>query len=299
VTRTTRARSFDEFQALIDQLATPQGVARGLRVKLRPSDVVISPFAKCGTTWLQQIVHGLRTRGDMDFDDISRVIPWIEVGTDLGLDLNAEQVAEPRAFKSHLGHDLVPKGGRYIVSLRDPGDAAVSMYRFMEGWFLEPGAVSIEDFVRRRFIGRERGGDYWAHLLSWWSHRHAENVLLLAYEEMKVDLPGTVRRVADFIGISLDEELLEIVVRQSSFAFMTEHQDKFDDLLDRQRSERVIGLPPGSDAAKVREGSVGARKVELPPKTQAALDAVWHEEITPRIAFADYGELLAELTAGR
>ena len=47
--------------------------------------------------------------------------------------------AEPRAFKSHLPWMAVPKGARYIVSLRDPRDALVSMYRFMEGWFFEPG----------------------------------------------------------------------------------------------------------------------------------------------------------------
>lgn len=295
---TQRARSFEEFRSLIDQLATDDGVARGLALELRPTDVVVSPFAKCGTTWLQQIVHGLRTRGDMNFDDISRVVPWIEVGTDVGIDLGAEQVAEPRAFKSHLGWDEVPKGGRYIVSLRNPGDAAVSMYRFMEGWFLEPGAVSIEEFTQRRYVERE-GADYWKHLLSWWSHRHDDDVLLLAYEEMKDDLPGTVRRVAEFIDIRLDDELFEIVVRQSSLAFMTEHKSKFDDRLDRERSEQVIGLPPGSDSAKVRVGAVGARNVELPAKTQAALDAVWTAEVTPRIAFADYDELLEELRAGR
>ena len=296
--RTSRARSFEEFKELIDQLASDEGLARGLALQLRPTDVVISPFAKCGTTWLQQIVHGLRTRGDMDFDDISRVVPWIELATDLGIDLDAEQVAEPRAFKSHLGWDDVPKGGRYIVSLRDPGDAAVSMYRFMEGWFLEPGAVSIEEFTRRRTIERERGGDYWTHLLSWWAHRHDEHVLLLAYEEMKEDLPGTVRRIAEFIGIPLDEALLEIVVRQSSLEFMTAHKDRFDDLLDRERSERALGLPPGSDAAKVRAGVVGSRNVELSPTMQAELDAVWRARVTPAIAFDSYDELLEVLRSG-
>ncbi|MDA0351998.1 MAG: sulfotransferase domain-containing protein [Chloroflexi bacterium] len=297
--RTARATTFAEYRRLLGQLATDEGVARGLSLELRPTDVVISPFAKCGTTWLQQIVHGLRTSGDMSFDDISRAVPWIEVGTDVGLDLAAEQVAEPRAFKSHLGWDQVPKGGRYVVSLRNPGDAAVSMYRFMEGWFIEPGAIPIDEFVRLEYVARDRGGDYWLHLLSWWAHRHDENVLLLAYEDMKADLPETVRRIAEFIGVPLDDELLEIVVRQSSLAFMTEHKSKFDDLLDRERSERVIGLPAGSDSAKVRAGVVGARTVELPPKVQAELDAVWTEVIARKLAFADYDELLAELRASR
>ena len=115
----------------------------------RPSDVVISPFGKCGTTWLQQIFHTLRTRGDMDFDDISRVVPWIELTIAVDIDIEAPQRAEPRGFKSHLAWDAMPKGARYVVSFRDPRDALVSLFHFFEGWFLEPGAVSLNSAMVR------------------------------------------------------------------------------------------------------------------------------------------------------
>jgi hypothetical protein len=169
----TRARSLEEMEARLQGMITPDGLARGLGFRPRPTDVIISPFGKCGTTWLQQIVHSMRTRGDLDFDDISRVVPWLETSTDLGLDLDAPQRAEPRAFKSHLPWTAVPKGGRYIVSLRDPRDALVSMYRFLEGWFFEPGAIGIEEFARRRFMNRDEGRDYWTHLVSWWEVRRS------------------------------------------------------------------------------------------------------------------------------
>ena len=41
-------------------------------------------------------------------------------------------------------HEL-PSACRCIVALRNPKDAAVSFYRFLEGWFLDPGAIPIED----------------------------------------------------------------------------------------------------------------------------------------------------------
>ena len=112
-----------------------------------PTDVIITPYAKCGTTWTQQIFHTLRTRGDMDFDDISRVVPWIETAPMIGLDINAPQRGSPRGFKSHLGYDFIPKGTRYINVIRDPVDAAYSSFKFTEGWFLETGTVSADDFV--------------------------------------------------------------------------------------------------------------------------------------------------------
>jgi hypothetical protein len=135
-----RATTLAELQVKMGRLVSDAGFAAGLAFVPRPSDVIIASYAKCGTTWLQQMVHSLRTGGDLDFDDISRVVPWIETASDLGLDLDGTQRGEPRAFKSHLAFDQVPAGARYIVSVRDPRDALVSAYRFFEGWFFEPGS---------------------------------------------------------------------------------------------------------------------------------------------------------------
>ena len=290
----SRPRGFDAFRERIARMNAGDGIGTPPVFALRASDVVIAPFAKCGTTWLQQVVHGLRTRGDMDFDDVSRVVPWIETARDLGFDLEAPQRAQPRAFKSHLSWDLVPKGGRYVVSVRDPRDALVSMYRFMEGWFFEPGSISLEEFARRQFMALGHGRDYWSHLRSWWEHRGDANVLLLCYEHMLDDLEATVRRVAAFAGIAADDELVALVVRQSSREFMLAHADKFDDRMMREHSERAAQLPAGSDSAKVRPGTPGGHARAVPAEIAAELDAVWRREIGA-LGFRDYASLVAEL----
>ena len=283
-----RPTEWNDYRAHQDRILTKEGLARGLAFKPRPTDVLISPYAKSGTTWLQQIVHGLRTRGDMDFDDISRVVPWIETSTDLGLDLEAEQCAQPRAFKSHLSGDRIPAGGRYIVSLRDPKDALVSLFRFKEGWFFEPGAFSIEEFARREYFQRGEGRDYWHHLRSWWARRTEDNVLLLTFEDMKEDLPGAVRRVAAFLDIPLDDALLDLVVKQASLEFMLAHKDRFDDLLMRQLGETAVGLPPGADSSKVRKGEVGGHRSELPSDITREMDEIWRQEIGSPLGLEDY-----------
>lgn len=296
-----RPTSFAEIRERTKGMGTEEGRNYGLSFPLQPTDVVITPYGKSGTTWLQQIVHGLRTRGDMDFDDISRVVPWLETSTDLGLDLHAPQRGHPRAFKSHLNWYDVPKGGRYIVSIREPKDVLVSGYRFMEGWFFEPGSIDITTWAEDFMANREKGG-YWRHLRSWWEERHNPHVLLLCYEEMTQDLPGTVRTVADFIGVPLDEELLAIVVRQASLDFMLAHKDRFDDRLMREHSERIAGLPPGSDSAKVRKGEIGSHWYELPQDVIDAMDRIWQEEIAAPLGFATYQELrtaLVRLRAGQ
>ncbi len=293
VTRRQRARSLAEMRELMGSMWNqPQPKVEAFRP--RPTDVIIAPFGKCGTTWLQQIFHTLRTRGDMDFDDISRVVPWIETSPRLGIDLNAEQKAEPRGFKSHLDWDQVPKGARYVVSIRDPRDALVSSYHFMCGWFLEPGAVSVDEFARENYLGDETRR-YWRHLTSWWEHRHDDDVLMLAYEHMLSDPAATIRRVAEFCGIPLDDQLLAITLEHSSIGFMLRYKDRFDDRLMRELSERVAGLPPGSDSAKVREGRAGSHRCELGAEVLAEMDAVWQEEVTARYGFATYQDLVQAL----
>jgi hypothetical protein len=264
----------------------------GLALKLRPSDVVITPFGKSGTTWTQQIVHCLRTVGDMDFDDISRVVPWIETSGALGINLDAEQKASPRAFKSHLAWGEIPRGGRYIVAIRDPKDALYSLYRFIEGWFFEPESISLDDFAREFFI-KDRG--YWKHLGSWWPRRNDDDVLLMAFEHMKLDLSGTIERVADFIDIKLDDELKRITEQQASLKFMQEHGNRFDDRLMREMSERVASLPAGNDSAKVRVGSVGEHVQHLSDNIAAEIDAIWQQEISSKFGFPDYQALIASL----
>ncbi len=204
----SRATSIEELDTVFGKYFDPASYERGLAFEPRPDDIIISPYAKCGTTWLQQIVHGLRTGGSMDLDEINAVVPWIEVADDAGWDLDAPQVAKPRLYKSHFSWHNVPKGGRYIYSFRHYDDAIVSFYRMLEGWYFEPGSISLKTLISWRWPHDEvdsRG--YWYHLRSWWEKRHNKDVLLLCYEDMRADLAGTVRRIARFMGIHLDDAL--------------------------------------------------------------------------------------------
>ncbi len=287
-----RATSVEELEVVLNHFFDEGSFQRGLAFKPRPDDIIISPYAKCGTTWLQQIAHSLRTRGSMDFEEITAVTPWIEIAHDLGWDLEAPQEAAPRVFKSHLSWDRVPKGARYICSFRDCEDALISFYRFFEGWMFEPGAISLEEILHWRWPRAELDQKgYWFHLASWWEQRRNPDVLLLCYEDMKADLPGTVRRVARFMGIPLDQELLEIVVRQSSLDFMLAHRRQFDSHLEREVGDRRAGLPPAIDSDKVTPGAADRARYRLAPALKDRLERYWQEQIGARFGLPDYDSL--------
>ncbi|UCH41993.1 MAG: sulfotransferase domain-containing protein [Gammaproteobacteria bacterium] len=175
---------------------------------------------------------------------------------------------------------------------RNPGDALYSNYKFLQGWFIEPGTITFDEFAREFFMA---SGGYWKHLLSWWEVRERPDVMLIAFEHMKQDLTGIIRKVAEFIDIELDEDLLALAEEHASFTFMERHKDRFDDLMMRDLGERVANLPTGSDSAKIRKGIVGEHKRTQSPEVIAELDAIWQKEITPVTGHSDYASLIADL----
>ena len=122
-------------------------------------------------------------------------------------------------------------------------------------------------------------------------------MLLMSYEHMTDDPALALRRLAAFSGLPMDDRALAFTLERSSLAFMLRHKDRFDDFLMREASERLCGLPTGSDSAKVRKGGVGGYKGELSPETIAALDRRWAKVVAPETGLADYAALDADLRA--
>lgn len=292
-----RPASVAAFRALLAEGPDePPAAPPGFRV--RPDDVLIASYPKCGTTWLQQIVHGLRTGGCMDFEEISLVVPWIETAPMLGIDLNAPQAAAPRAFKTHLTRERVPPGGRNLFIVRDPRDALVSAYRFMRGVMFEPDAVDIETFADAYFLREGPVPRYWDHLRAWWPVRHRDDVLFLCYEDLRADLRGAVAGIAAFCGIAADAALIDLATRQASFDFMRAHARQFDDQPTLTAFMDLLRLPPAR-ATKVRAGRAGDGRVELPPAVLERLAQRWREDIARPFGLESYEALRDTLARER
>ena len=104
----TRPRSMDEVLERLANFRSAEAAAAPSKLNVRKSDVFIATYSKSGTTWLQHIVHQLRSAGDLDFEEISCVVPWLESSIDIGIDPCAEQPYSFRAFKSHLTFSELP-----------------------------------------------------------------------------------------------------------------------------------------------------------------------------------------------
>ena len=295
-----RARSIEEFGANMGALAgLTQPEARHSIVP-QPDDVYITSWAKSGTTLSQQMFHQLRMAHltgaiDMDFTDISGLVPWEDTATMIDFDMHAPQKAAPRGFKSHREYERLPAGSRYVVTLRDPHETYVSMYRFFDGWHLEKGALSLDEFMPLWLGGGPGGCDYYTHLLSWYARRDEPDTLLVTYRWVVENKRRMIREMASFLGIDASDDLVEMVVDATDREFMHRHKDRFDDALVCAVMDRHLGIPANSDSTKVQASGSDAKV--LPASIAHEIDAMWAERVAPVTGHENFASLKEEIDA--
>eukprot|EP00210_Caulerpa_lentillifera_P005291 g5055.t1 len=289
--------------AVRHRFRSEESLSRALNFKPGPTDVILSTSLKSGTTVTQQICHGLRSGGDMNFKEISLVIPHLEMAYDYGYeDLHKQQPYQPQIYKTHLLYHEAPKGaGKYIIVVRKPADTAVSLFHFMEDWFFKKGEVSIEEFVKWIWLGRhasEASKKYTStvhHIMSWYPHRLDKNILWLHYEDLNKNRRECVTLIAEFLNIGADDEKLqELVTTQSSIEFMKKHSTKFDDHPMKYARNEVAGLPRNAgltgNAGKVRNGVSNSAKDVIPQSLMTEIDSLWNEVVTSVTEYKTYEE---------
>jgi aryl sulfotransferase len=209
----------------------------------REDDIVIATWAKSGTTWTQQIVSQL-IFGGLEGINVPSLSPWIDnrVTPQAVIDALAQQTHR-RFLKTHLPVDALvfsPKA-KYIYVARDGRDSAWSAYNhlleatdaYYERFNSTPGRVgppihrprgSVHDFYREWFA--QDGHPFWSFwdsVRTWWGIRHLPNVMLIHFNELKRDLPGQIRDIADFLDIPIDETRFPVLVEHCSFDWMRAH----------------------------------------------------------------------------
>ncbi len=288
----SRPVTIDDVCARLANFRSAEAVAAQESHQARADDVYISTYSKSGTTWVQQIVHQLRSGGDTDFEEISCVVPWLESAVDIGIDPDADQPYSFRAYKCHMLYRDLPEGARYITVLRDPVSVLSSFYRFFEGWWFEPGSISIDDFAARLYIPGSASGRHWDHLIDWWGRIDSGDTLVLCYEDMVLAADKTVELVADFLQLKLSDAALATAKLHSSREFMTRHADQFDEHVLRRHRDPVWGLPAGGSSGKVlNEGAA----CQISEATLQALDTAWGQTVESALGFKSYQDLRSAL----
>ncbi|WP_026924053.1 sulfotransferase domain-containing protein [Glycomyces arizonensis] len=220
--------------------------ARWNGVELRDGDIIVTTPAKCGTTWTQ-IICGLLVFGQPELPKpLDELSPWVDAYFRDHDDLIAALAAQEhrRFMKSHTPLDGLPSDGRvaYVATGRDPRDVGVSMDHHMANMDMEavmkirvatmgPEAAAFGDSLPapaptfyERFWNWVDSDDISIslkgllnHIGQVWERREEDNIVLMHYDELKADLDGQMRSLADALGIAIDEEVWPELVKAATF----------------------------------------------------------------------------------
>lgn len=197
--------------------------------EVRPDDIWIVTYPKCGTTWTQEMVRLLHS--DLDYDQAANqciedrfaFIEAVCIFDQTGEILNesefsfcsvkrAASLPSPRFIKSHLPIELLPRAiwtvrPKVIYTARNPKDTAVSFfhhYRNMHGY-----RSDMDSFIQAFLADEIIFAPFYDHVLNFWSSRNEPNILFLTYEQMKSDLMSVLRATQKFLGKSFSNDELD------------------------------------------------------------------------------------------
>jgi hypothetical protein len=224
--------------------------ARWDHYRPRAGDVIVVTAPKCGTTWTQMLCT-LLIHGPALPAPLTRLSPWLDrLSTPIEA-LIAELDAQPwrRVIKTHTPLDGLPyfEEVSYVFCGRDPRDAFLSMMdnlrntsaatmsavcariglpesfayptdpnAFFPIWMTAPIHGWLEDgFPTGSVFGTAR---------PFWRWRGLPNLHFLHYRDLSCDLPGEMRRLADFLGLSRGATPASVAA--AGFAAMRDRADE-------------------------------------------------------------------------
>jgi hypothetical protein len=213
-----------------------------------------------------------------------------------------------RFIKTHTPYDGLPHepGVTYICVGRDPRDVAISWAHFQDNMNIEAliaargNAVGNDDLAEllrgweptptdplERFwrwvdeppdceLARQNLATTMHHLATFWELRDRPNVVLVHYADLERDLEGEMRRIAQRLGIAIDEHRLPGLVDAAGFDSM------------RARADDVV--PNSSEDVWLSNEAFFHRGVS--GQWQALLDDAGRERYTERVRQLAPGDLI-------
>jgi len=259
--------------------------SNGRSLNVHPDDVYLVGYPKSGNTWLNFMVACLRAARpeDVDFETVEQHFV-------ADIYFNDAQVlsglARPRYLKSHESYDVRYPKVVYIV--RDPRAVAVSYYHHSIGLQNIGEDYPLEKFVNSFMHGGCDGYGTWKEHVRGWldaGRRNEERILIVRYEDLKLDTERELAKIAAFLCIDANEDKIRAAVMWARPGNMRKLES----------ATRMLESPVFSnfkgDRFFVRNATSDGWKQELDDESRQRVEADWGD-VMRELGYMDNAPLI-------
>ncbi|XP_078487667.1 sulfotransferase 1C2-like [Ciona intestinalis] len=232
----------------------------------KSGDIVVCSYPKTGTTWLREIIHQILYSNEPDLlanmKHFWPVFSCLEIGPVSKFEVVDDLIMRRRVFMTHLSPACLNfdkfqrKGVKLIYIMRNPKDQIISWYHFAHQHHFIQNKVEPWDELCPEDIGKfidiciegnqgyfgKQGEGYLEHVRDWYKHKDDPNILFVMYEDLQQDFSKEVRKISDFLEVSLSNAEVDQIMKNTSIQSMK--KDMPDEATDLTKS-------------MVRKGNVG------------------------------------------
>ncbi|EDW73746.1 uncharacterized protein Dwil_GK19529 [Drosophila willistoni] len=256
----------------------------------RADDIWITTVPRSGTTWSQELIW--LVANNLDFEKaqsrpLTERFPFLEFPLFVHDAVKAElmeqnkndsqslsfleHISRPgyetlnelptnqrRFIKTHFPFSLMPpsvleKQCKIIYVSRNPKDVAVSYYHLNRLFCTQGYVGDFERYWRYFQQGLNPWLPYHSHVKEAKQHAHLPNVLFLRYENMLVDLAGTIQKIASFLNCPLNPGDLDKLLDHLSIHNFRENKSV------NMHEMAAVGITKPGEAGFVRTGGSDAK----------------------------------------
>ncbi|CAG5114567.1 unnamed protein product [Candidula unifasciata] len=209
------------------KLFTPHGVEyldKVKSVKIRPDDIILSGYVKTGCHWVWETL-GMILKGKGEYSPFCKQIAYLEMAAPELYD----NLDSPRILNTHHEYDYLPdevkeKKTKIVLTTRNPKDTAVSLYNHQINLYeVYNYDGQFQDWFPLFLDGKVDNGSFFDYYVSWERaiNEHPDHpILVVKYEDMKKDLKSTIRKLADFVNVTLSNDQVDEIAKKAEFSSM-------------------------------------------------------------------------------
>lgn len=221
--------------------------------QIRPTDVFLVSFPKSGNTWMRFLLGNYVTKGLIEFQNVNSYIPEVHLHPERINDV----LTEPRIIKSHF--EFVKNYPNAIYIARDVRDIAISQYHHLQMVDVIPQTTTLHNYLQSSFHRANQYHSTWhTHVFSWLRDNFPQRLLLLKYEDILAAPQLEMEKALTFMGMPLNETLLNLSIERSSFKSMREKEEE-----SPINTQELVAKAPLPNKYFVREGKAGSWRTEM------------------------------------